>query len=111
MPKIRFFDLSLLEKKTVYWLADEAATLTPTITAAASHIGEIWAAASFMETFPKGTAAHAALANRLRLGDQSTESILDCIERAASSACAPVQKTDAELDSLFAGHEGTAMTR
>jgi hypothetical protein len=108
MPKIKFSDLDSTEKHTVFWLADEAETLTPNITAAASHVGEIWEAAAFMKEFQKGTPEHTALAERLRLGDTSAESILACIKRAAPAYATMSEASDAELDELLADLRGTA---
>jgi hypothetical protein len=102
MPKIKFSDLDSTEKRAVFWLADEAETLTPNITAAASHVGEIWEAAVFMKQFPKGTAEHTTLADRLRLGDTSAENILNCIKRAAPAYLTQGEASDAELDDLLA---------
>lgn len=102
MPKTKFSGLDFTEKRAVFWLADEAETLTSTIMAAADHFGELWAAAAFMKEFQKGTVAHTTLADRLRLGDTCTESILACIERAAPTYRTLVERTDAELDGLLA---------
>lgn len=54
MPKVKFSDLDLIGKHVVFWLADQADALTPNITAAAAHVGEIWEVAAFMKAFPKG---------------------------------------------------------
>lgn len=106
MPTIKFSDLDSTEKRAVFWLADEAETLTPNITAAASHIGEIWEAAAFMKEFPKGTPQHTALAERLRLGDTNAECILTCIERVAPAYASLSEASDAELDELLADLRG-----
>jgi hypothetical protein len=66
------------------------------------HVGEIWEAAAFMKEFPKGTAERTTLAERLRLGDTSAESILDCIEPAAPAYRTLAERADAELDELLA---------
>lgn len=109
MPRVKFSDLDLTDKHAVIWLADQADALTPNVTAAAVHVGEIWEAAAFMKAFPKGTAEHTALADRLRIGDQSAESILDCIERAAPAYWTLAKRaTDAELEELLAGLGGYA---
>lgn len=108
MPKIKFSDLDPTGKRDVFWLADEADTLTPNITAAASHVGEIWEAAAFMKEYPKGSAAHTALADRLRLGKTSAESILACIERAAPAYRTLGDRADAELDELLADLKGAS---
>jgi hypothetical protein len=56
-----------------------------------------------MKEFLEGTAERAALADRLRLGDSSAESILACIERAAPAyRTLAGRATDAELDELLA---------
>jgi hypothetical protein len=103
MPKIQFSDLDPTEKSALFWLADEAKTLTAFVTASAAHVGEIWEAAAFMKEFPEGTAERATLAERLQLGDRSVESILDCIERAAPAyRTLAGRSTDAELDELLA---------
>lgn len=102
MQKIKFSDLDLTGKRAVYLLADEAGTLTPTITAAATHPGELLEATAFMKRFPKGTAAHTTLVERLQLGDRSAESILECIERAAPTYQTLADRADAELDELLA---------
>lgn len=103
MPKIKFSDLDPTNKKAVFWVADEAKTLTSFVTAAAAHVGEILEAAAFMKEFPEGTAERATLADRLRLGDTRAESILDCIQRAAPAyRTLAGRATDAELDELLA---------
>lgn len=102
MKKIKFSDLDLTGKRAVFWLADESEALTAFVTAAATHPGELLEAAAFMKEFPKGTAAHTTLADRLRLGDTSAESILACIERAAPTYRTLTERTDAELDELLA---------
>lgn len=106
MPKIKFSDLDPDGKKAVFWLADEADTLTPNITAAASHVGEIWEAVAFLKGHPKGSLAHTALADRLRLGDTSAESILECIKRAAPAYRSLNEAADAELNELLADLKG-----
>jgi hypothetical protein len=100
MPKIKFSDLDPNEKRVVFWLADQAETLTPYITAAASRVAEIWEAAKFMREYPKGSEPHMALAARFKLGDKSDESILDCITRAAPAYRSLIERADAELDEL-----------
>lgn len=109
MRKIKFSDLDSTEKRTVFWLADQAEALTPNITAAAAHVGEIFEAAAFMKEFPKGSMAHATLADRLRLGDTNAESILDCIKRAAPTYRTLTERTDAELDELLADLKGASV--
>lgn len=112
MPKIQFSNLDSTGKRAVFWLADEAKTVTSFITDAASHVGEIFEAAAFMKQFPEGTAERATLAERLQLGDRSTESILDCIERVAPAyRTLAGRASDAELDELLAdlkAYPGTA---
>lgn len=108
MPKIKFSDLDSAEKRAAFWLADEAETLTPTIIAAATHIGELWEAEALMKEFPKGTAAHTTLAHRLRLGDTSAENILDCIRRAAPAYCTLGERIVIELDDLPPGLESAS---
>lgn len=111
MPRVKFSDLDLSDKHAVFWLADQADTLTPNVTAAAVHVGELWEAAAFMKAFPKWTAEHTALAARLRLGDQSAESILDCIERVAPAYWTLAEHaTDDELDELLAELSAYACT-
>ncbi len=108
MQNIKFSDLDPTDKRAVFWLADEAETLTAIITAAATNPGELLEAAAFMREFPKGTAAHTTLAERLRLGGTSTESILACIERAGPSYLTLAESADAELDGLVADLKSTA---
>jgi hypothetical protein len=108
MKQIKFSDLDLTDKRAVIWLADEAETLTAIVTAAAVHPGELLEVAAFMREFPKGTAAHTTLAERLRLGGTSAESILDCIKRAAPAYLSLGERTDAELDDLLADLKSTA---
>lgn len=103
MPEIQLCDLDPTDKRAASWVADQAETLTVFVTAAASHIGEIWEAAAFMKEFPDGTTERSALADRLQLGGRSAESILDCIERAAPAyRTLAGRATDAELDELLA---------
>lgn len=102
MSKVEFSDLDSTGKRAVCWLADEAKTVTSFITAAAAHVGEVWEAAAFMKQFPEGTAERAALAERLQLGDRSTESILESIKRAAPGYRTLTEAADAELDELLA---------
>lgn len=108
MKKINFSALDLTGKRAVFWLANEAETLTAFVTAATVHPGELLEAAAFMREFPKGTAARTTLAERLRLGDTSAESILDCIKRAAPTYLSLADRTDAELDDLLADLKSTA---
>lgn len=108
MTIIKFSDLDFTEQRAVFWLADAAETLTPNILAAASRIGEIWEAAAFRKQHAKGTAAHAVLASRLRLGDNCAESIFDCIQRAAPAYRSMCEASDAELDELLADLKGMA---
>lgn len=109
MPKIRFSELDLAAQRAVFWLAQEAETPTPYITGAASHVGEIYESVAFMKDFPKGSAAHTTLADRLRLGDTSTESILDCIKRAAPTYRSLGERVDSELDELLADLQSAAL--
>lgn len=102
MPKIQFSDLDPSTKKAVFWLAEEARTVTSFVTDAAVHVGEIWEAVAFMKRFQEGTAERATLAERLQLGDQSAKSILDCIKRTAPSYRTLAEAADAELDELLA---------
>lgn len=108
MKQIQFSDLDLTDKRAVFWLADKAETLTAFVTAAAVHPGELLEAAALMREFPKGTAAHTTLVERLRLGGTSAESILDCIKRAAPAYLSLGERTDAELDDLLADLKSTA---
>lgn len=111
MPKIQFSDLDSADKRAVFWLADEAKTVTSLITDAANHIGEIWEAAAFMKQFPEGTVERATLAERLQLGDRSAESIAECIKRAAPGYRTLAEAADAELDELLTdlkAYPGTA---
>jgi hypothetical protein len=111
MSKIRFSDLDPTYKKAVFWVADEAKTLTSFVTAAAAQVGEILEAAAFMKEFPEGTVERATLADRLRLGDTSAESILECIKRAAPAYRSLSEAADAELYELLADlrtYPGTA---
>ncbi|MBZ2207670.1 hypothetical protein [Massilia soli] len=101
MRNIKFSNLDPTTKHAVFWLADEAETLTAVVTAAAYHIGEIFEAAAFLKEFPKGTEAHTALAERLRLGGTSGESILDCIKRVVPVYLCLGESTDAALDELL----------
>jgi hypothetical protein len=101
MPKIQFADLGSADKRAVFWLADEAKTVTSLITDAATHIGEIWEATAFMKQFPEGTAERVTLAERLQLGDQSAESIAECIKRSAPNYRTLAEAADAELDELL----------
>lgn len=102
MQNLNFSDLDSTGKRAVYRLADEADTFTTRIPDAASHVGEIYEAVAFMKKYPKGSAAHAMLADRLRLGGQSNESILACIERAAPTYRSIIDRADRELDELLA---------
>lgn len=106
MPKIKFSDLDRTGKSAVFWLADEAKTLTAFVTASATHVGEILEATAFMKEFREGTVERAALADRLRLGDTSAESILACIKRAAPTYQTLAGATDDELDELLADLRG-----
>lgn len=107
MRKVHFRDLDATAKRTVFWLADQAETVTALITDSVSHAAEIWEAAAFMKEYPHGSAPHTALAERLRLGDNSAETILDCISRAAPSYLGLAQRTDEELDELLADLKST----
>jgi hypothetical protein len=109
MPKIQFSELDLAGKRAVFWLAEEAETLTTYITAAASHIGEIFESVAFMKDFPKGNAAHTTMVDRLRLGDTCTESISDCIQRAAPAYRSLGEHVDADLDELLAALQNVAL--
>jgi hypothetical protein len=109
MPKIKFSELDLTSKRAVLWLADEAETLTQHVTAAAAHIGEIFESVAFMKDFPKGSTAHTTLADRLRLGATSTESILDCVKRAAPTYRSLGERVDSELDELLADLQSAAL--
>lgn len=102
MPKFKFSDLDVMGMHAVFWLANEAKTTTPVITASASHVGEIFEAAAFMRKFPKASAEHSFLAERLRSGDQSDINILDCIANTSPSYLTLANSTDAELDELLA---------
>lgn len=106
MPKIHFNALDSTSKRAVFWLADEAETLTTFVTESASHAGEILEAAAFMRQYPRGSAPHAMLAARLQLGDKSAESILACIKRAAPAYQSMMERPDDELDELLADLNG-----
>jgi hypothetical protein len=102
MTKVRLADLDRNGKRAVVWLADESETPTPMITAAATHVGEIWEAFAFVRAFPKGTQQHMALVARLRLGSMSCEGILDCIKRVAPEYCTLAERTEDDLEDLLA---------
>lgn len=106
MARIKFSDLDSPTKRAVFRLADEAETLTPNITGAVSHVGEIREADAFMTVYPKGSEAHTALATRLRLGDASEESVLSCIKRAAPAYRSTSETADVELDELTPYFQG-----
>lgn len=108
MENIKFSDCDSSEKQAMFWLSDQAETLTPYITAAASCIGEIWEAVNFMREYPKGSEPHMILAERLRLGSGSDESILACIARAAPTYRTLSEQADAELDELLYGLRSAA---
>lgn len=110
MPKLNFSDLDSTGKRAVFWLADEAETLTTFVTESASHAGEILEAAAFMKDYPRGSEPHAVLAARLQLGDKSAESILACIRRAAPAYQSMTVRADDELDELLADLNGTPAT-
>jgi hypothetical protein len=101
MRKLKFSELDPNQKRLVSWLANEAGTLMPTILGAAGHIGELWEAKAFLKHFPKGSAQHAQLTNRFRLGESTTESILDCIRRAAPAYATLGERCAAELADLL----------
>lgn len=101
MQKVKFSELDPTQKRAVFWLADAAETLPPTILAGAAHIGELWAAETFLKRFPPGTEQHAQLASRLRLGGSATESILDCIRGVETSYRTLGQRCEAELADLL----------
>ena len=107
MPKVNFLDLDETAKSTVFWLADQAETVTASVTKSVSHVGEIWEAAAFMKEHPHGSTPHTALAERLRLGDNSAETILDCISRSAPSYLELTERADEELDELLADLKNT----
>lgn len=102
MPKVHFHDLDATAKSTVFWLADQAETVTALVTDSVSHAGEIWEAAAFMKDHARGSAPHTALAERLRLGNNSAETIHDCISRSAPGYSELARRTDEELDELLA---------
>lgn len=108
MQKIHFNALDAGSKRAVFWLADEAETLTTSIAESATHVGEILEAAAFMREYPRGSAPHAILAARLQLGDKSAESILACIKRAAPAYQSITERADDELDELLADLNGTS---
>ena len=83
MNTLKFSELDAVQMRLVFSLADEAETLTPLILASASHIGELWEAKAFLKRFPRRSAQHSQLTDRLRLGSNAKESILKCIERIA----------------------------
>lgn len=101
MRTLKFDELDATQKRLVFWLADEAGTLTPFILAAAKHIGELWEAKAFLMDYTKGTAEHEQLAIRLRLGDTSPESILDAIKRITPNHVTIGKRSDTELDELL----------
>jgi len=101
MPKLDFSDLDSCGKYAVFWLANEAETISPNVTDAASHPGEILEAVAFMKKYPKGTAPHSALAVRLQLGGAGTESIIACMERAAPGYRSLADQADVEIDELM----------
>lgn len=107
MSKIHFNALDATSKRAVFWLADEAETLTTFVTESASHPGEILEAAAFMRTYPRGSVPRAILATRLQLGHKSVESILACIKRAAPEYQSMTERADDELDELLADLNGT----
>lgn len=105
MPKINFLDLDLVTKRAVFWLSDQAATVTASVVEAAAHAGEILEAAAFMREHPKGSMPHTILAARLQQGSESAESILTCIQRAAPEYRSMADRADAELHELLADLE------
>lgn len=107
MPKINFNDLDATAKSAVFWLADQADTVTILVTDSASHAGEIWAAAAFMKEHPKGSPSHTAMSERLRLGARSIETILDCISHLVPGYLEIAERTDEKLDELLADLKST----
>jgi len=101
MAKINFDALYSIEKRAVFWLADEAETLTTFITESISHSGETMEAVAFLKEHGKGSEQHKILTTRLRLGNKSAESILACIVRAAPAYRSMAERPDNELDDLL----------
>lgn len=101
MVKVRFSDLDPVGKRAVFWLANQANTLTALITESALHPGEILEAAAFMNEHPKGSTPHTILAERLKLGIRSDESILACIQRADPTYRSMTVRADSEIDELL----------
>lgn len=61
MPNIQFSELDAIGKRAVFWIAEEAKTVSASVIASAVHIGEIWEAAAFMKQFQTGTPERTAL--------------------------------------------------
>lgn len=101
MAKINFNALYSIEKRAVFWLADQADTLTTFITESISHPGEIMEAVAFLNEHYKGSKQHTILITRLRLGNNGVESILACIARAAPAYRSIAERPDNELDDLL----------
>lgn len=101
MPTLKFEELDASHKQLVFQLAFEARTPTRFITDTATHTGELWEAQAFLMDHPKGTTEHEQLASRLRLGDASSESILDAIRRIAPDYVMLGERSNAELDELL----------
>lgn len=108
MTTLNFSELDSNLKRAVFWLADEAGTLTSIILPAVTHVGELWEAKAFLKHFPRGTVEHEQLVSRLRLEAATTEGILDCIKRVAPSYTMLGEDcTDELLDVLLAPENAT----
>lgn len=102
MVTVKFSDLNPVAKRAVFWLANQADTLTSFITESASHTGEILEAAAFMSQHPKGSTPHTILVERLKLGSRGFESILACIQRADPTYRSMTEWADSEVDEMLA---------
>ncbi len=102
MVTVKFSDLNSVSKRAVFWLANQADTITAFITESASHPGEILEAAAFMSEHPKGSTPHTALAERLKLGSRGLESVLACIQRADPTYRSIAARADSEINDLLA---------
>lgn len=101
MRKLKFSELSPTQKRLVFWLADKAETLTPTILDAAEHIGELWEAMAFLRHFPQGDERHTQLVKRLQNVSAATGSILDCIRRVSPAYVTLGQRCELELTDMI----------
>jgi hypothetical protein len=101
MKALNFSELDTNLKRAVFWLADEAETLTSIVLAAAAYKGELWEAKAFFMRFSKGSPEHAQLANLLRHGSASRGTILDCIQKIAPAYKTIGGRCEQELDYLL----------